>query len=186
MLLPPTLEFLENLGTAAALAVDGPGAEAIFFFYLILRQQELKVPGRVGRLLIPADAPAAGRVREADALGTVEHQQEQVLAEQHVVERLVVEKRRQVAEQRVAQARAELQLDLVVAVADGALVVVPLRAELLPEPGPAEVDRPVLGCVDVACPEQADVAVGKGMLCRDTAERKVDGVRRDEFEACPA
>src|SRR5262249_18478424 len=97
-LFPPALEFLENLGTAAALAVDGPGAEAIFFFYIIFRPQELKVPYRVRRLLVPADPTAAGRVREADALGTVEHQQEQMLAEEPVIEWLIVSQRRQVAE----------------------------------------------------------------------------------------
>jgi len=71
-------------------------------------------------------------------------------------------------------------------VPDGALVVVHLRAVLHPPLVIAEVDGLVLRRVDVACPEESDVAVMEDMLVGFAPKRQVDVVRSDKLESGPA
>src|SRR5262249_57157662 len=68
----PGGELAQHLVPGAAWAVDQPGAEAVLPTYFVPRQEVLKVPGRVGGLGRGVAAAAAGRVRQADALGAVE------------------------------------------------------------------------------------------------------------------
>src|SRR5437879_570910 len=62
----------------------------------------------------------------------------------------------------------------------------PLRTQLLPEPGTAKIHALVFGPIDVARPKEPDVAVREGVLRRQTAEGEVDVMRRDESEPRPA
>src|SRR5439155_24618721 len=132
-----------------------------------------KIPCRVGGLLAIVDAAAAGRMSEPDAVAAIKHDDVNLLFEEAVVERLVEAQRRHVLVQSVAQAGTELQLKLVAAMPDCALVVMPLCAELLPYPAAAEVDASIFGSIDVARPEQADVAVGEDVLRRLAAESHI-------------
>src|SRR5262249_51519958 len=148
--LTPILEFAQHLSAIAALAVDDAGAKAVLGPYFILGDDVLKIPCRVGGLLAIVDAAAAGRMGEANAVAALKHDDVSLLLEEAVVERLVEAERREVLVQRVAQAGTELELKLVAAMPDCALVVMPLCAELLPEPAAAEVDALIFGSVDVA------------------------------------
>src|SRR6476620_794400 len=68
----------------------------------------------------------------------------------------------------------------------------PGRAELLPAPVPTEIHALVLGSVDIARPEQADIAVledGSGTRRRwvgPAAEREIDEMRGHQPEPGPA
>src|SRR5436190_1807751 len=66
--LTPQLELTLYLGTRAARSIGQPYPQAVFLLDLILRQNPLKVPGRIGGLLLLIQPAAAGRVREANAL----------------------------------------------------------------------------------------------------------------------
>src|SRR5262249_34926162 len=87
--LAPPLVFLDDLAPRTAFAINQPPLEAVFLQHVVLRDDELKVPGRVAGLRLAVVAAAAGRVREANALAPVEHHDQYVLAEQPVEERQV-------------------------------------------------------------------------------------------------
>ena len=107
--------------------------------------------------------PAAGRrMRKAKTVRAFEHQDRRHVPKLAVVECFVETHRRVVAKQALRKLFVKPQLEFVVHVANGALVVMPLRAELLPGAAIAEVDRLVRRRIDVRRPEQTDVAVGEG------------------------
>src|SRR5262249_2214761 len=81
--LAPGLVLAQHLGPTAPRPVDHPRPEFVVPLHLVARQQVLKVPGRVGRLLFLVHPAAARRMGETNALGPVEHQYIDVVAEQH-------------------------------------------------------------------------------------------------------
>src|SRR5262249_45941488 len=103
-----------------------------------------------------------------------------------IEERLIEAERRIVAEQALGEILSEAQLELVVAMADGALVIVALRTQLLPAAAAAEIHAAIFGRIDVARPEQADVAVAEDVLRRPAAKAHVHVMRRGQGEARPA
>src|SRR5205823_2305953 len=108
-----------------------------------------------------------------------------------VVEGQLEPHRREVAEERRPVFWSELQLEIVAGVLDRAFVVMRLRAELRPIALPLrtvanEVDALVFRRVDITGPEEADVAIAKDVLARDTAEVEVDIVRLHKRKAGPA
>src|SRR5215469_6404584 len=66
-----------------------------------------------------------------------------------------------------------------------ALVVVPLRAELLPQAAAPKIHALVLGSIDVASPKQPNIAMREGMLAGHAAEVKIHVVRSHQLEARP-
>src|SRR5262249_29778016 len=101
---------------ATAFAVHDAGAETVFMLYFVVWQEILEIPGRIGGLPLKVRAAAAGRMRETDPDGALEHDQKEVIPKQAVEVRLVEAKARQVLEQSVPQTGAELQNELVIAV----------------------------------------------------------------------
>src|SRR5436190_1622129 len=180
---PPVPELPQNLLAGALLAIDHPGAVAVLLEHVVLRKDELPVPGGIGE---GGQAPAARRVGEADPVAPVEHKHVDVRVGDPVVEGVRIAVRRKALVERVAGVGSELELELVVDVAHGALVVVALRAELDPPLVVAEVQALVLGRVDVAGPEEADVAIPERVLVGLAAVGEIDVVGRDELEARPA
>ena len=123
---------------------------------------------------------------KANAFRAIENQDKDVLLEQAVIEGFVKTKRRQILVESILKAGTEFQVDLVVAVTNRAFVVVPLAAQLLPEPAIAKIDAFVVRGIDLAGPEQADVAMGKGMLRGHKAKGHVDVMRWTQLESRPA
>src|SRR6266704_802995 len=110
-------------------------------------------------------------MRKTDSFGPVKHQDVLVGTEEAVIERITEAQRGKTFVEHRPGVRRELELRLVSDVQDGALVVVRLCAKLHPALVIAEVDRLVLWCVDVARPEESDVAVRKDMLVGLAPER---------------
>ena len=106
--------------------------------------------------------------------------------EQSVVEGVAEPQRREVLVEHLPRFGRELQLDLVVHGDHGALVRVRLRAELDPALVIAKVDALVLRVIDVAGPEEPDVAMLEHVLAGLAPECDVDVVRRHDPKARPA
>src|SRR5882724_6688405 len=101
---------------------------------------------------------------KANSFRSVEHQYEDMIAEQAVIERLVEAQRGEILVESVAEARSEFQFQPIVPMADGAFVIMALTAQLLPRAAIAEIDALVLWRVDVIRPKQANVTILEGML----------------------
>jgi hypothetical protein len=106
-------------------------------------------------------------MREANSLGSVEHERPGMLFEIAVVDGKVVAERGEIPIESLPFIGSEIQLRFVVAVENRAFVVVSLRAELRPVfpfgsglVATGKVDALVERGVDVAGPEQADPAAG--------------------------
>src|SRR3989442_9874966 len=121
-------------------------------------------------------------MRQADSVRRVEHQDVLVGTEEAVIERITEPQRRKTLEKGRACVRSEFKRGFVIHMQDGALVIVGLCAKLNPTFVIAEINRLVLGSVDVSRPEQSDVAVGEHMLVRFAAEDYVDVMRRNQLE----
>src|SRR5579864_9450047 len=152
---PPLVIFLADLVPRTFFPIHCPKANLVFLSYFVSRQEILKVPSRVGRLQIFVEAATAGRMRETDAFRSVEHQDEDMIAKQAVIKRLLEPQRRQVFVKRISEARPEFQLQMIVPMANSAFIIVALAAKLLPKAAVAEIHAFVLRRVDVIGPKQA-------------------------------
>jgi hypothetical protein len=54
--LSPGLKLAQHLGPRTTFALDEAGTKTVLLHYFVFRQQELKVPRRIRRLLLLADA----------------------------------------------------------------------------------------------------------------------------------
>src|SRR5436190_10169835 len=124
-------------------------------------------------------------MRETDSVRPVEHQDVLVRTEEAVIKWIAEAQRRKTFVKHRSRIRRELEFGLVPNVENGALVIVGLRAELHPALVIAEVDGLVLRRVDVARPEESNVAMGEDMLVGFAPKCQVDVVRSDELESHP-
>src|SRR5439155_6446508 len=125
-------------------------------------------------------------MREAKSFRSVEHQYEDMIAEQAVIERLVVAQSGEILVEGVAHTGSEFQFEPIVPMAERAFIVMALTAQLLPRAAIAEIDALVLWRVDVIRPKQANVTILERMLRGDEAKSHVDIMRGNQFEASPA
>src|SRR5438094_5919942 len=93
-LLPPCLVLLPDLLAATFFPISGPSSKLVLFSYFVSGQEILKVPRGVSRLSFLVHAATTRRLREANPLRSVEHQDVDMIAEQAVIERLVIPQRR--------------------------------------------------------------------------------------------
>src|SRR5262245_15422160 len=124
-------------------------------------------------------------MREADSVRPVQHQDVLVGTVEAVIERITEAQGRNAFVEHRPGVRRERELGLVPNMEDSAFVVVRLGAKLHPALVIAEIDRLVFRGVDVARPEESDVAMSEDMLVRFASERQVDVVRSNQLEARP-
>src|SRR5262245_26415437 len=179
----PILIFRQNIVTGTALTINDSRAVAVLVSYRVLGNDKLPVPGRLGRRW---RASTTRRMREANSVRPVEHQDVLVRTEEAVIEWLTESQRRKTFVEHHPGVWRELELSLVLNVQDGALAVMRLRAKLHPALVIAEVNGLVFRRVDIARPEESNVTVRKDMLVRFASEHQIDVVGRDQFESGPA
>src|SRR5262249_55008989 len=178
----PLFVFLQNLGPRTFWAVHYPCLEAVFLFHIVFWQDQLKVPCRVGRFFDRVDSAAARRMRESNPGWSFEHDDEDHLSEVPIEKGRLKAKWREITIQGFAQAIVKPQVEGIVFVPNRALIVVGRRADLLPLLAVAEIHAPVVWSVNIASPEQADVAMCERMLRRSAAELHVDIMGRNELK----
>src|SRR5688572_12068419 len=155
---PPALILLQQFLPGAALTIGHSGAVTVLPSHLEFRNDKLPVPGRLSRRGRPS---SARRMGETDSIGSVEHDQVLMGTKNAVIERIAEAQRRKAFVEHRPGVRRELQLGLVSNVANGALIIVRLGAELDPALVITEINGLVLRSINVAGPEEPDVTVGK-------------------------
>src|SRR5437899_12192472 len=108
-------------------------------------------------------------MREANSFRSVEHQYEDMIAEQAVIERLVVAQRGQILVEGVAHTGSEFQFEPLVPMAERAVIVMALTAQRLPRAAIAGIDGRVLSRGDVIRPKQANAALPRRPSTSDYA-----------------